>query len=218
MLPAIVASKAAKSNALVVASQFGIFTLVLVGAFLLIRRLIRGFQKDGYMNSFGTNTNKGRSVQYATQLYQAMISAPGWFNDFFGDGTDEKRIFSTAHEINQDKEVQLLDVQQAYKTMYNRDLIMDLQNELDSADFEKFRRILNQGLQGLEVPSLLVAKRASTVFDKNLRPLNQVQSNTKLGASYETLITPKGSFDVFYFNGQPRLVNSQDVTHIKHAA
>lgn len=217
MLPAVLASNVARSNALAVASQFGFFTLVLVGAFLLVRKLVRGFQKNGYMNSFGTNTVKGRATQYATQLHQAMISTPSWIS-WMGDGTDEQRIFSTAHEIQQDKEVELVDVQQAYKTMYNRDLVTDLTSELDSSDFNKFRRIVNQGLQGLEAPSMLVVSRATTVYDKNLRPMSQAKANTKIGTSYETLITAQGTFDVFYYNGQPRLVKSQDVKHIPHAA
>lgn len=218
MLPALLATKVAKSNALAAASSFGFFSVILIGTFLLIRRLIRGFRKDGYMNSFGTNTAKGRSVQYATQLHQAMMSTPGWFNSVFGDGTDEQRIFTTAAEIQKDREVQLLDVQQAYKTMYNRDLIMDLTDELDSADFEKFRRILNTGLQGLELPSKLFSGSACKIYDRNFRTVKTVKAGVKLGTTYEKLITDRGTFDVFYYQGQPRLINSNYSKLLPNAA
>lgn len=217
MLPAILASKVAKSNALAVASQFGFFTLIMVGAFLLIRKLVRGFQKDGLMKQWGHDTSKGRATQYATQLRQAMVSTPGWIA-WMGDGTDEQRIFSTAHEIQQDKEVNLSLVQSAYKTLYNRELVMDLQDELDASDFEKFRRIVNQGLQGLENPHTLYVSRDTTVFDKNFRPISKAKARTKIGTSYETLVTAQGNFDVFYYQGNPRLIRSTDVKHIRNAA
>ena len=218
MIPALIATKVAKSNALAVASRFGFFTLLVIGAYLLVRKLVKSIQKNGYMSSFGTDTSKGRAVQYATQLYSAMFSGPEWLSDLFGDGTDEKAILSTAQEIYNDKEVTLATVQSAYKTLYSRELIMDLQKEMDSGYFAKFRKILNEGLAGLELPSMLIVAKPTTVFDKNFKPLTQAMPNTMLGSSYETLLTADGSFEVFYFNNQPRLVNTKDVNHLPYAA
>lgn len=218
MLPALIATKVAKSNALAVASRFGFFTLLAVGAYLLIRKLVKTLQKNGYMSSFGTDTAKGRAVQYATQLYSAMFSGPEWMSDFFGDGTDEKAILSTAQEIFNDKEVTLAIVQAAYKTLYARELVMDLQKEMDSGYFQKFRKILNEGLAGLEMPSMLVVVSPAVIYDKNFKALNQAAPKTLLGSSYETLLTADGSYEVFYFNNQPRLVNTKDVNHLPYAA
>lgn len=218
MIPALVTAKIAKSNALAVASRFGIFTLIVVGAYLLVRKLVRSIQKNGYMSSFGTETAKGRSVQYATQLYSAMFSGPEWLSDWFGDGTDEKAILATAQEIYNDREVNLSLVQTAYKSLYNRELVTDLQKDLDSKYFAKFRSIVNEGLAGLELPSMLIVANPTLIYDKQLKALNQVAPNTRLGSSYETLLTADGSYEVFYFNNHPRLVNTKDVKHLPYAA
>jgi hypothetical protein len=166
----------------------------------------------------GTETPKGRAVQYATQLYSAMFSSHEWLSDWFGDGTDEKAILSTAQEIYNDKDVTLATVQSAYKTLYARELVMDIQQEMDSSRFQKFQSILNKGMAGLELPSMLIVATPTLIYDKSLKPVTEAQPNTRLGTSYETILTGNGSYEVFYFNNQPRLVSTRDVNHLPYAA
>lgn len=222
MLPALAAKKLAQSKGLAVAAHYamnyGFFAIIAIGAFWLIKKLVNTLQKNGYLKAFGTDTAKGRSVEFAQRLYSAMISGPEWFNDWFGDGTNYKQIYAIAHEINKDTEISLNDVSTAYKRLYNRDLAIDLNKELNSTEFAEFSRIVNQGLKGLEMPHWLVTKSSTTVFDANLKAINNVRPGVKLGSSYETLITPSGNYDVFYINNQMRLVPSKSVNQIKHAA
>lgn len=212
MFPAIIASKAvAKSNLVAHAMRFGIFAVLAIGSFLLIRKIVRRFQKNRYMSEFGKNNKSGRAVQYASQFYQAMISGHEWFNDWFGDGTDEKLIYSTAQEIHQDKDVSLPDVSQAYKRLYNRDLLIDLQKELDATQYKKFSEVMNSGLSGLSAPMRLITSRSATIFNEQFQPLHMVPANVNLGHSYESIISNQGTYHIFYYKGKARFVQDQTV-------
>lgn len=222
MLPALAAKKIAQSKGLALAGHYamtyGFFAIIALGAYWLIKKLVNTLQKNSYLNSFGTNSAKGRSVQYAQRMYSAMISGPEWWNDVFGDGTNYQQIYAIAHEINKDPDIDLNAVSDAYKRLYNRDLAIDLNKELSSSEFSQFSKIVNQGLKGLEQPHMLITKQLTTVLDANMRPITKVRSGVRLGSSYETIITPAGTFDVFYVNNQMRLVPNHSVNQIKYAA
>ena len=75
----------------------------------------------------------------ATVLHNAMNpSGVSWMRSM--DRTDEKMVYEAARNITDWNAVQT-----TYRNLYNRDLLSDLQGELDSKEYQTFLRILGQG-------------------------------------------------------------------------
>lgn len=72
---------------------------------------------------------------YAKRLHSAF------FGNFAGWGTDEKTIFEIFDTLNAQ---QLADVFNSYNTIYARDLLQDLTDELTADEFEKIESKIKQ--------------------------------------------------------------------------
>lgn len=172
------------------------FFIAAVGAvYLLMRKFITSYRKSHLLNQVGANSADGLAIGYAQRLYTAMVSGYGWWNDYFGDGTDEEAIYQVGRDMHQHK-VDFSLVSSKYKVLYNRELIDDLTTELDSAEMGFFQGALT-GLSGLgatpPAPNhLLYTVQPTTVYDVNLNPLGVVPAAMQLGEHIETLLAPDG--------------------------
>lgn len=83
-------------------------------------------------NSLDPNTKSGKAKVIATKLRVAMA---GW-------GTNEKLMYELADQIRTEK-IPWYDVAKEYYAMYKRDLVKDVQSELDSKEIVEFWRRVN---------------------------------------------------------------------------
>jgi len=83
-------------------------------------------------NSIDPNTKSGKAKVIATKLRVAMA---GW-------GTNEKLMYELADQIRTEK-IPWNDVAKEYYAMYKRDLVKDVQSELDSKEIVEFWRRVN---------------------------------------------------------------------------
>ncbi len=105
--------------------------------FLLLPAL-RKMRKNQAQNTLMTDPNK----RQATVLYNAMnTSGISWMRSF--DQTNEEMIYDAARSITNWNAVQL-----TYRNLYNRDLLSDLQGELDTDEYQTFLKILSQTKSG----------------------------------------------------------------------
>ena len=104
------------------------------GTFLAIRALVRNFKQDLQERHALT---KGNPAAFATQLKMAFEN-----DNFFGWGTDEERVFQTLEAIPDWST--WLKVQRAYRDLNSgRNLATDLQEELNSEEFDRAMQIIN---------------------------------------------------------------------------
>ncbi len=157
----------------------------------------------------GQSTINGLAAAYATQFFNAMVRSTGWISDWFGDGTNTDVIYATATEMHRHK-VSFADVNQAYKGLYQRDLLEHLQSELDSEEMIKFNTLLTTGLGGIPViDHVIISVHPTVVLDAQLRPVQPVLAGYRLGAHVETMILPNGThYQGFLYNNQVRYVDS----------
>lgn len=83
-------------------------------------------------NNIDPNTKSGKAKVLATKLRVAMA---GW-------GTNEKLMYEVADQIRTEK-IPWNDVAKEYYAMYKRDLVKDVQSELDSKEIVEFWRRVN---------------------------------------------------------------------------
>jgi len=108
-----------------------------LGGFLgwrfLLKPFIDNMRRDREQKEIGNDPNK----QQATILYTAMnTSGISWMRSF--DQTNEAGIFEAARNITDWNAVQ-----STYKKLYSRNLLEDIQSELDTDEFKTFMSILN---------------------------------------------------------------------------
>lgn len=108
-----------------------------LGGFLgwrfLIKPIFDNMRRDREQKEIGNDPNK----QQATILYNAMnTSGISWMRAF--DQTNEAAIFESARSITDWNAVQA-----TYKKLYSRNLLEDIQSELDTEEFKTFMTILN---------------------------------------------------------------------------
>jgi hypothetical protein len=210
MLPATLT----QSKSLLTLLKYGIFVLIAGVSYLIIKRIYNRARQVNELNKFNTSTSAGRSVQYATLFYNAIIRTNEWMNDWFGDGTDLKTIYETAATIYQDREVNFQDVARSYRNLYNRDLLIDLQKDLSSSEYAKFNEILKQGIPGLGDLPIIVTRRDAIILGEDLNPVNNARANTKLGRHVESLLLSGDRLvHGFSYNGMMRYV-SADVAEL----
>jgi hypothetical protein len=105
--------------------------------FLLAPALAK-MRKNREQSSMISDPNK----RQATVLYNAMNpSGITWMRAM--DKTNEDMIYGAARKITNWNAVQT-----TYRNLYNRDLLSDLQSELDTKEYQTFLKILSQGNQG----------------------------------------------------------------------
>lgn len=217
MLPATIATTGLmKTPAVKWILTGGLFTVVLWGAYLIFRKVIQKAKRNNLSAQYGAENETGRALQYATQLYQAMFrSGAEWISQWIGDGTNTELIYNTAAQIQQDSKVGFNNVISAYKDFYSRDLLKDLQAELDADEFKKFNTTLSKGLSGLAKPLRIATVSQAHILDDKFQPLQIVRPGTMLGETYETLHTQNGeAYAIFYHNNQPRLVNANFIKEV----
>ena len=105
-----------------------------IGIFILIAAVLAYFflykpykEKQDSLKNNAINTPTGSAKIIATKMRVAM---EGW-------GTNEKLLYQLAEQISKEG-VKWEDVASNYYTMYNRDLIKDIQSELDAKEIQEF--------------------------------------------------------------------------------
>lgn len=112
----------------------------------------------------------------------------------------------------------MTEVVKAYRRLYNRDLIIDLQKDLSSTEFAKFNRIVNEGLGAIRViENHIISARPTMVYTENMIPLGIVKGRTHFGGHMESIIENNGRvLHGFDYKGQMRFVNAEDVLLISN--
>ncbi len=87
-------------------------------------------------NKYGDGSKEGLAVQYAGLMKSALYS--GWF----GWAEDEKSIYATAIKMHKNK-VSFKQVANAYRQLYNDELLVRLNKNLKPEELEKFNNALN---------------------------------------------------------------------------
>lgn len=106
-----------------------------LGYKFLLQPALQKMRRNREQSSMISDPNK----RQATVLHNAMNpSGITWMRNM--DRTDEEMIYSAARKITDWNAVQL-----TYRNLYNRDLLSDLQSELDTEEYQTFLRILGQG-------------------------------------------------------------------------
>jgi hypothetical protein len=107
-----------------------------VGGFLLYKFGSSIFQTINHRNTEG-QADSNPDVQQALALRSAINpSGISWMKSF--DGTNTAALLDTA------KQIKNLDaVSSAYRQLYNDDLLMDVQSELSSDDYQKFLTLVS---------------------------------------------------------------------------
>lgn len=126
---------------------------------VVVGKYIRKLKEQKIMNQYGNDMN----VQHAVSLNNAMNpSGNNWMRNF--DGTDEAGMYQIAEKITNWPAVV-----QAYQTLYNRNLIDDINSELDSSELDNFNAILNKTKTASEVKT----SNKSKVYTENISAFKQ---------------------------------------------
>lgn len=212
MLPVTISKGIASSNIVSYLLKGGFFLAVATGTYLILRSVIRKIRRNSITNNFGADTPQARAAQYAANFYTAIFpSGLEWLSDMFGDGTDTALVFSTAQQVHADNNMS--EVVKAYRKLYNRDLIIDLQKDLGSSQFAKFNKLVNEGLSGIRmISNNLIAAKPTIVYDEMLKPIGIVRERTCFGGHVESLFQNQGKvLHGFEHKGKMRYVNAEDV-------
>lgn len=197
----------------------GFFIAAVTAAYVLMRKFITTYRKNHLLNQVGSDSADGLAIGFAQRMYTAMISGYGWWNDVFGDGTDEEALYQVAREMKAGG-VSFSLVSSKYKVLYNRELIDDLTQELNSEELQKFQAALQTGLAGLGAvpPSphhLLYTVAPTTVFDQQLRALGPLPARMRLGEHTETMLAPGGQvWHGFAYGEHVRFVPAEAVNRL----
>lgn len=193
------------------------FFIAAVGAvYFLMRKLITSYRKSHLLSQVGQSSKDGLAIGFAQRIYTAMISGHEWWNDWFGDGTDEEAIYQVGREMRA-SQVDFNLVSSKFKVLYNRELIDDLTAELNAEEMAKFQAALMQGLGGLgavapSVHHLLYTVQPTMVYDDELRPVGPVPAYMALGEHTDTLVGQDGSvWHGYHYQDLVRFVPAYDV-------
>ncbi len=175
-----------------------------VGTYLVVRKVVIAARRNAALKEFG----ESGAVDMATLFYQAM-----WENDPFGMGLseDEKLIFDTAERIEKQK-LDFSKIQQAYKKIYDKDLLRDIQRSLSPEEFQKFNQIFSNILGQLPFSALVATMKHTTIFTKDMQRAIPVKEKVKLGRHFETIILAnKRKLTGFMKNNKLYYVPEKDV-------
>jgi hypothetical protein len=106
-------------------------------------------------SKYGDGSKEGLAVQYASLLYSALHA--GWF----GATEDEKAIYATALKIHQNK-IPLVIVSNAYRKMYKKELITELNRLLKPEELTTFNNALNGKYKPVKKPNILWSAAKAT--------------------------------------------------------
>ena len=112
-----------------------------LGYKFLLKPTYLKYRKKSEQMSILTDPNK----QQATYLYNAMNpSGISWMRSF--DNTNEAMIYAAGRKITNWNSVQ-----RTYQNLYNRNLLSDLQSELDNKEFKTFINIVDAGKSSITI-------------------------------------------------------------------
>lgn len=198
----------------------GFFIALCTAAYVLVRKFVTAYRQNQLLKQVGTGSADGLAVGYAQRSYTAMISGYAWWNDLVGDGTDEEALYQVAREMKTNN-VPFALVAGKYKTLYNRELLTDLTNELDTTQMRKYQAALATGMNGLGAsPSVhhwLVTTAPTPVLDDQLRVLGELPARMRLGEHTHSLFGADGqAWHGFDYRDQVRFVPAAAVGRIPY--
>lgn len=196
----------------------GIFVVAAAGGtYLLAKKIINDAKRAAALKDYGNpNTTAGKAATYATQMYKGIILTYEWLNDTAGDGTNLTLIYATAKEMYTNR-IPFPEVAGKYQSLYNRDLLSDLQRDLNGSEMQKFNSILNGGLAGLgtlpastQAARAILTKAPAYVLDEKYAPINPVLTGTLLGTHIESVLLPHNRIlHGFVYQGNLRYIDAQ---------
>ncbi|GJM64962.1 hypothetical protein [Persicobacter diffluens] len=139
MNPAITtATKAITSDTGLKVMKYVLLAGVGIAVYYVVDRQFKKSKAVQAANQFGVQSDKGMSTSYASRLFAAMY--PSSFT-WFWDGTDEAEIFRVMHDMKKNN-ISMASVNNAYRALYQRNVVQDLTEELSGADLMKLNQIL----------------------------------------------------------------------------
>jgi len=150
--------------------------LSIAGYKFLLQPAYRKYKMNNEQRNILSDPNK----QQATYLYNAMNpSGISWMRSF--DNTNEETVYSAARRITNWNAVQ-----STYGNLYNRNLLSDLQKELDNDEYQTFLRILSTTASGkTSNKSNAIARGLIIASSKDVR-LRSTPDSTKKSYSIGT--------------------------------
>ncbi|BDD04411.1 hypothetical protein [Aureibacter tunicatorum] len=128
-------------------------------ATILIAKTVRSAVDKAKYNSaikaINTQSKTGIATMLATNLSSAFYQA-GIRNNWIPDGTNDVLVFQVAKTMF-NKQISFIQVSDQYKGLYQRNLLEDLQSELDSNELRTFWELVKTGAP----PKPLVNHRVS---------------------------------------------------------
>lgn len=110
--------------------------LVIIVAYFLLRSIIKRANKQAAQDAVATGD---ANALIAVEMRQSMNpSGTAWLMDF--DGTETEALFNAAR-----KATNFNAVASSYASLYDADLISDVQNELSVSEFAQFQTLLGKG-------------------------------------------------------------------------
>ncbi len=98
-----------------------------------------GYKGIKYIRANNANKDQSPQVQLAKRLRVAMFpSGTKWIPD----GTNEVEIMKVAYEISNNTELKFSDIHTSYKKLYNDNLSVHLQKELNSSEYAEFLKVV----------------------------------------------------------------------------
>lgn len=115
------------------------------------RQIKKGIDKSKFKSASNQVDHKSPQLALASILaqraYAAMVTGFEWWNDWFGDGTNEDELYAIAQSAHA-QGVTFTMIADAYRKLYKREFQTDLKDELQSSELSKFYNKL-KGLAGL---------------------------------------------------------------------
>lgn len=193
----------------------GFFLAVVGGAFWVVRKIIFEVRRNHLLSQVGTNTQDGLAIGFAGRIYASLIpSGQPWLNDTVGDGTTLDDLFAVATDMYRAR-VSYQMVAGKYQGLYARDLLADLNRDLNASELQQFNAALSTGRSGLngldDVPFVVIDSRIrttapTTVYDEQLLPVQQVPAGGNLGEHIGTMFAANGTYHEFMYGGLLRRV------------
>lgn len=191
----------------------GVFMLgAAAGSYFLLKKLIEDARRNNVLDDLNNpGSVDGIAANIAAQLYSGMITQE-WMNDTIGDGTNLDVMYEAAKKIYSYRQyLGFSDISRKYKALYQRDLLQDIEGDLNAEEKAKFMSLMSSGLGAIPaMPKMVVSAAPSYVVDSNRKVIQHVPAYTLLGAHVDTYIFADNSqYHAFIHNGNLRLIDSR---------
>ena len=188
MLP-ILAASGALDGVIKILVRAGILAITAIGSFFLIKKVVKKAKYTNEIKRVGDDSRLGKANAFARSLYSAFFPMGEIMSDIFGDGTDEDLIFEIAADMYRNR-INFSDVSNAYKSLYNRKLLQDLQGELDPRQYAKFNDIIQGGkLNGIGFNERIITRRATYLYaGATMRAVGKAERGIQLGTMIDAKV------------------------------